>query len=195
MSYRDDHDAAIARADAAVREAAQLAAENERLTAELAAAKEWLGGPRKRAMLLGAIVLTALGLGAAGLAIGRCTVEPVVIQPPPPKIYPKVVGVVFADGPEVGHWMMKATRCIPREIGVELTSVGKDDHSVGIIGNDVEIETPTGALTLERTHCRQREVSVRKNDRDPTAWDGFVDLDCRFRDNMVHGYVEFENCK
>ena len=43
MSYRDDLDAAVARADAADRENRLLAEENQRLTAQLADAQEMLG--------------------------------------------------------------------------------------------------------------------------------------------------------
>src|SRR6188768_2313108 len=99
MSFRDDHDAALMRADAAEREQKVLAAENERLAAELADAREWLGGARKRAFLLGGLVVLGIGLVVVGLLIGRMTVD----VPPPvravraPKL-PEVYGVIVGNG-------------------------------------------------------------------------------------------------
>src|SRR5262245_45535345 len=100
MTYRDDHAAAIARIDALEHDQRKLAADNERLTHELAEAREWLGGPRRRAALLAGALGTATLFALAGLAIGRATYDPPPPPAPPrPPAPPQVTGVLVADGP------------------------------------------------------------------------------------------------
>lgn len=195
VSYRDDHDAALARADAAVREAKHLADDNARLTAELAAAKEWLGGPRMRILLVAGIATICIGLAVGALFYGRSTID----CPAPPASapvaapLPQVIGVMVADGPVLGHWTLNATRCVPRQDGVELTAVGSEDHNIWLSGNDIEVETPVGALTLKHKHCVTRlESTVLARDG---MFNGYVDVDCRFDDNRLHGRIEFRNCR
>jgi hypothetical protein len=194
VSFRDDHDAALMRADAAVREAKLLADENTRLTSELAAAKEWLGGPRVRILVAAVIVVTTVGI-SVGALYGRSSVEcpvPVATRMPAPPL-PQVIGVMVADGPVFGHWTLNATRCVPRDDGIELTAVGSEDHNIWLAGNDVEVETPTGAVTLKHLQCIKRlESAVTKHDG---MYDGHVDVDCRFDDNRLHGRIEFRNCR
>ena len=79
MSYRDDLDAAVTRADAIDRDNRRLVEDNQRLTAELAEAHEllgrgsvWLGGLRAK-LLLAAVAVGGLGLAVAAGIYGRVT--------------------------------------------------------------------------------------------------------------------------
>lgn len=197
VSYRDDHDAALARSDAAVREAKLLADDNARLAAELAAAKEWLGGPRMRILLVVGITATTIGLTVGALFYGRSSVECPVPQAARPAAapapLPQVIGVIVADGPVFGHWTLNATRCVPRDDGVELTAVGSEDHNLWLAGNEIEVETPGGAITLKKTQChRGLESSVVARDG---MFEGYVAVDCSFDDNRLNGRIEFRNCR
>ena len=199
MSYRDDTDAAMARADAAVREAKLLAGENERLAAELARAQEWLGGARKRAILAAVIVAVVVAAGAGGFAIARFTAAPSPGQTPPPPVVPlpQVFGVIVADGPQLGRWSLKASRCSPRAGGVELNLVGSEDHNVWLTENVVEIETPTADLVLDKDKCAKMldHALVQQPRVTPALFDGFVDLDCSFAGNHLFGRIDFKNCR
>lgn len=199
MSYRDDHDAALARADAAAHEARVLATENARLETELAQAREWLGGSRKRALVLGAGVAIAAAFLMIGLGIGRttCSSGP-TSQPaaPPPLPLPQVFGVIVSDGPELGEWTLNATRCVSRTDGIELTQQGGEEHNIWLTNNVVEVEGPGASITLKHTHCMKKLVhSVVAHDTKPPTFDGYVDLDCRFGDNRLIGRIEFHNCR
>ena len=196
MSFRDDHDAALMRADAAEREQKVLAAENERLAAELAAAREWLGGPSKRAFLFGGILILGIGLVLVGVVIGRRTVdEPAVVAaaaPREPRL-PLVYGVVVGTGPDVGHWTFAATRCAPRGDGVELTNIGSAGISIWMTNDQVELELPSRTLFLTKKQCITKLVSAltRKDD----LIDGYVELDCSFDTNNLQGRIEFKHCR
>lgn len=199
MSYRDDHDAALARADAAAHEARVLATENARLAAELAEAREWLGGPRKRALVLGGVVAVAAGFLLVGLGIGRATApRPAADQPaaaPPPPL-PQVFGVIVSEGPDLGDWTLSATRCVWRTDGIELTQQGGDDHSIWLTNNVVEVEATSASITLRRSQCMKKLVhSVVAHDTKPATFDGYVEVDCRFDDNRLAGRIEFRNCR
>ena len=199
MSYRDDPDAALARADAAAHEARVLATENVRLETELAHAREWLGGPRKRALVLGAGVAIAAAFLLIGLGIGRSTATgPTAAAPPaaPPPPLPQVFGVIVSDGPELGEWTLNATRCVSRTDGIELTQQGGEEHNIWLTNNVVEVEGPGASITLEHSHCMKKLVqSVVARDTKPPTFDGYVDLDCRFNDNRLIGRIEFRNCR
>lgn len=193
VSYRDDHDATLARLAAVEREAKLAAADNLRLEKELVEAKEWLGGARRRWILLGGMVALNALVFIAGLMAGRTTAEraePTVLQAAPPPVLPAVYGVIVADGPDVGHWTLHATRCAVRQEGVELTATGSDGHSVWVADGKVEIELPAGALQLAANkHCWGKyEVAVA-----PTG--GYVNLDCSFADNRIQGRIQFTNCR
>jgi hypothetical protein len=201
VSYRDDHDAALARADAAAHEARVLATENARLETELAQAREWLGGPRKRALVLGAGVVIAAVFLLIGLGIGRSTATgPAAAQAiaatPPPLPLPQVFGVIVSDGPELGEWTLNATRCVSRSDGIELTQQGDEGHNIWLTNNVVEVEGPAASLTLRAGQCRKKLVhSVVARDTRPATFDGYVDLDCLFDGNRLIGRIEFRNCR
>jgi len=197
MTYRDDHAAAIARIDALEHEHRQLAGENERLTRDLADAREWLGGPRKRAALL----LAALGGGAlfvlVGLAIGRGISDSphVVAAPTRLPTTPQVTGVIIADGPKLGHWMLTATRCTIRDDGVELSALGSEDHNVWLSNAAVEIELPNGIISLDHKMCIPRlEHAIIQSGSNPTTLDGYVYVDCQWDENRLAGRIDFARC-
>ncbi len=199
MSYRDNHDAALARADAATHEARVLAAETTRLETELAQAREWLGGPRKRALVLGAGVAIAAAFFVIGLGIGRSTASggataQAAAAPPPP--LPEVYGVIVSIGSDLGEWTLNATRCVSRTDGIELTQQGGEEHNIWLTNDVVEVEGPGATLTLKHAHCMKKLVqSVIANDTKPPTFDGYVDLDCRFNGNRLAGRIEFRNCR
>ena len=117
MSYRDDHDAAIARIDALERDNAHLASDKLLLEAQLTRAREWLGGPRKRlALLLGGIA-TGAALAVGGFALGRSAApEPPVVAaavPPAPSL-PATSGTMLGWDHLTGPWTIIATRCARR---------------------------------------------------------------------------------
>jgi hypothetical protein len=194
MSFRDDHDAALMRAAAAEREQQILAAENERLATELAGAREWLGGPKQRAFLLGGLVVLGIGLVLVGIAIGRATVgEPAVVRVKPPPPLPAIAGVIVADGWQVGHWMMLATRCTPRGDGIELTNVGSAGRSIWLTNGQVELELPTGTMFLTSKMCFAKLTGVVTKVDD--MFDGYVELDCTFENNKLLGRIDFKHCR
>lgn len=197
MSFRDDHDAALARTDAAEREARLLAGENQRLTSELAEAREWLGGPRKRLVAIAALVVVAGGLAIGGVVVGRSSIEcpvPVIASRTAP--LPTVTGVMVADGPKLGHWTLAATRCVQRSDGIELTAVGSEDHNIWLTNNVTEIEVPTGDILLEDRMCRAHLArAVIASKEIPPTYSGFVELDCHFDDNRLQGRIEFSHCQ
>lgn len=194
MSFRDDHDAALMRADATERERKLLAAENERLAAELAGAREWLGGPSKRAFLVGGLVVLGIGLVFVGVVIGRRTVEPasapVRVKTPP---LPAISGLIVADGPDVGHWMLTATRCAKRSDGIELTSVGGDERSFWIGNDQVELELPGGTVFLTKRRCITKFVAYVGHHDDMV--DGALELDCSYDNNRLQGRIDFKHCR
>lgn len=196
MTYRDDHAAALARVDALEHDQRQLAADNERLTRELAAAREWLGGPRRRAAVLAGALGGAALFALAGLAIGRATYDPPPAPPPPRRpAAPQVTGVIVADGPRLGHWILTATRCTIRDDGVELSALGSEDHNVWLSNAAVEIELPNGILSLTHKSCFARlEHAIIQRESNPTTLDGYVFVDCRFDDNRLAGRIDFSRC-
>jgi hypothetical protein len=194
LSFRDDHDAALMRADAAERERALLVVENERLVAELADAREWLGGPRKRLFLLGGGLVVGLGLVLAGVGIGRATVD----DPPPVKMLkappmPSIAGLMVAHGPDLGHWMMNATRCVPRSDGIELTTIGTTERSFWVGKDQVELELPGGTVFLTRARCAAKFIAYVTHHDDMV--DGAIELDCSFDTNQLQGRIDFKNCR
>lgn len=202
MSFRDDHDAALMRADAAERDRNILEAEKQRLEAELAAAREWLGGPSKRAFLLGGLVVLGVGLVLVGVMIGRGTAsapEVVRVKPAPP--LPSITGVIVADGWQVGHWTMIATRCTPRGDGVELTTIGSAaghggnaGRSIWLTNDQVELELPGGTMFLTKKQCFAKLVGVVTRTADDML-DGYVELDCTFETNRLQGRIDFKHCR
>ena len=196
MSFRDDHDAALMRADAAEREQRVLAAENERLTAELAAAREWLGGASKRAFLVGGLVVLGIGLVVLGVVIGRKTVdEPPVAETRAardPKL-PAVFGVVVGSGPDVGHFTFSATRCTRRSDGIELTNIGNAGISIWLANDQVELELPGRTLFLTKKQCINKLTGVVSRADDLSS--GYVELDCSFDTNNLQGRIEFKHCR
>jgi hypothetical protein len=197
VSYRDDLEAAIMRADAADRNAAQLAEAHRRLERELADAKMWLGGPRRRAAVLTAMGALCVAMLAIGLEVGHGAVEvPVPVQRAAASAAPLVFGTLVADGPQVGRWSMNITRCVSRSDGIELTELGSEDHVIWLTNNIVEIEIPSGDFVLGPSQCAQRlGHQVSRNGGEPATLDGYVALDCMFSGNSLHGHVEFKNCR
>jgi hypothetical protein len=202
VSYRDDHAAAIARIDALehdhavlAAENAQLAADKAQLAAELASAREWLGGPRKRQLAFGAAVATTI----SALFIGRGLVRvpaPVTIAESLPPPTAQSCGMVFGEGPRLGHFLMSATRCTSRSEGIELTSLGSDGHAVWLTSHSVEIELPSDDFFLEDKDCHVLDKAVLPHPRDPTLFDGHVELDCRLAGgDRLEGRIEFQNCR
>lgn len=194
MTYRDDHEAAVMRADAAERETARLAKDHERLAAELAAAKEWLGGPRRRMLLLAAVIAIGSVFGFCGVLLGRGTATcPTCPTLPPPPTLPAIVGVMVADGPKVGHWTLTATRCVLREDGIELTAAGSEDHNLWLNDQTVEIEFPAGDFFISQKECKTTfDFALIKHD---DGYEGHVSLDCRFADNRLQGRIDFKRCR
>jgi hypothetical protein len=198
MTYRDDHDAAVMRADAADREAKRLAAENVRIAAELAEAREWLGGPRKRLFLGAGIGLACVALALGGAYVGRITapdrvrVERRSAQDP----LPSVIGAMLANGPDLGSWTLTATRCVSRSDGIQLTAAGSEDYSIWLTNNVTEVETPKHSLMLRDHQCVKRlgRLVDRVDDKPPT-YTGHIDLDCSFDGNRLIGRIEFRNCR
>ena len=198
MSYRDDLEAAIMRADAADRNATQLAEAHRRLERELAEAKMWLGGPRRRAAVLTGMAALCVAMLVIGLELGHGAVEVPVpgerpaVTPPPPLVF----GTLVADGPQVGRWSLNTTRCASRSDGIELTEYGSEDHVIWLTNNTVEVEVPGGDFVLGPSQCAQRlGHQVQRNRGEPATLDGYVALDCTFNGNSLHGHVEFKNCR
>ncbi len=203
MSYRDDLDAAVARADAVDRENGQLAAENQRLTAELAEAREligrgsvWLGGLRAKLLLAG-VAIGGIGLAVATGIYGRvtatCEAPPVVRAPP---ASPFTIGTMVADGPDLGHWILNATRCVPRTDGIELTALGQDSYIIWLTNDVAEIEVPNKDFVLKKAQCAHTmSLAVQRHDTDPATYDGHIELDCSFDNNTIRGRIEFQHCR
>jgi hypothetical protein len=107
-----------------------------------------------------------------------------------------VFGVIVADGPEVGHWTLNATRCAIRQDGVELTATGSDGHSIWVADGQVEIELPAGTLRIDKKSCWAgfKPVVERREPR-PMTFEGLLDLDCAFGDNRLQGRIEFRACQ
>lgn len=196
MSFRDDHDAALMRADAAERERKILEAETQRLAAELASAREWLGGPSKRAFLLGGLVVLGIALVLIGVVIGRATASapaPVARAKAAPPL-PSIAGVIVADGWQVGHWTMTATRCAPRGDGIELTNVGGAGRSIWLTNDQIELELPGGTMFLTKKQCFAKLVGVVTRTAED-MFDGYVELDCTFETNRLQGRIDFKHCR
>lgn len=218
MSYRDDLDAAVGRADAVDRENARLVAEHARLTSELAEAREtigrgsvWLGDAKTRllfTLVASAGLVLAIGAGVYGRVSAECP-EPVVVHRVPP---PFTIGTMVADGAELGHWTLNATRCVPRADGIELTAVGQENYIIWLTNNVVEVEFPDHDYVLKKVDCtRKLELAVVAHDGDPKTYDGHVELDCLIdrtafvkgnpRDDVDHvgnrlqGRIEFQHCR
>lgn len=82
---------------------------------------------------------------------------------------------------------------MPRQDGIELTAVGDEAHNIWLTGNDIEVGTPEGTVILKKTQCHKRlESSVLARDG---MFNSYVDVDCRFSDNRLHGRIEFRNCR
>lgn len=200
MTYRDDHDAALHRAQAAEREAKLFAVENKRLETELAEAREWLGGPRKRAILMSVVVGVSLLAGVTGFLIGRFTASapvPAVVPMAPKAPLPEIYGLIVADGPDLGRWSLDPTRCVQRAPeGIELTKQGSTEHSIWITNSTVEVESPSGVVALDPKRCfKKLERQVIAKDTTPPTFDGFVDLDCTWNDNHIIGRITFTGCR
>ena len=197
MSFRDDHDAALMRADAAERERALLQMEVQHLEIQLTRAREWLGGPSKRAFLVGGLIVFGIGLALVGFLLGRMTVEPTLDAPRAranaAPLRPTVTGVIVADGPRVGHWTLAATRCAQRSDGIELTSIGDGGVSFWLSNNQIELETRAGTLYLDHKLCVSKMIGVvaRTDDR----IDGHLELDCQFEGNWLQGRIDFQHCR
>ena len=202
MSYRDDLDAAVARADAADRENRLLAEENQRLTAQLADAQEmlgrgsvWLGGSRTKALML-TIAGGGIALAVAAGIYGRVTAsypEPVIVHRTAP---PFTIGTMVADGPDLGRWTLEATRCVPRSDGIELTAVGQDSYIIWLTNNIAEVEVPNHDIVLHKKECISKlDLSVTSHDTDPPTYDGHIELDCSFDNNTLRGRIEFQHCR
>jgi hypothetical protein len=202
VSYRDDHDAAIARIDSLERDNRQLVAETERLANELEAARQWLGGTRKR-------MLVAIAFGALGLALVVTWIwiafrsgERVLEVNVPAPDYPPTTGVIVADGPKVGHWVATITSCTVHGDRVELGTLANDEHRIWLDQNGVELELPTGMVTLDERRCRTHESAVMARGGDPPTFDGYARLDCRFGmsperavPDLVAGKLDFVRCR
>jgi hypothetical protein len=208
MSYRDDLAAAVMRADAGDREnaaltaenqrlVAELAAENQRFAAELAAARDWVGGPRKRLFLGFGIAVTCIGLAVGGILYGQSSVTcpsctKLAASPP----VPSIIGAIVADGPQLGHWTLTATRCVPRSDGIQLTTASSEAYGIWLTSNVTEVEMPRAMLTLLDKQCTRklsREVTIV--DTNPTIYSGHIELDCSFDGNRLLGRIEFRNCR
>jgi hypothetical protein len=203
VSYRDDLDAAVARADAVDRENQRLADDNQRLAAELAEAQAllgrgeaWLGGRRVK-LMIAAIAIGGLGLAVAAGVYGRWTATCTVVMVAPPPSSPFVIGAMVADGPKLGHWTLNATRCVPRTDGIELTAAGdQESHIIWLTNNVVELEIPDRDFVLTKVDCyRKLDLAVTHHDTDPPTYDGHVELDCSFAGNTVQGRIEFQHCR
>jgi hypothetical protein len=203
VSYRDDLDAAVTRADAVDRENRHLTDENRRLTAELAEARDmigkgavWLGGGRLK-LLLGISAIVCIGVGAGALLVGRMTAECPECRIPPPARLPVTIGTMVADGPKFGHWTLNATRCVRRSDGIELTASGEEKHVIWLTNNVIELEVPNNDFLLEEKHCFRRGLLVETNEKqDPVTYSGHVELDCRLDGGgWIQGRIEFQNCR
>ena len=205
MSYRDDLDAAVSRADAVDRENQRLADDNRRLAAELAEAhallgrgEAWLGGRRVK-LMIAAIAVTGLGLAVAAGIYGRWTATcTVLVAARPEPASPFVIGTMVADGPKLGHWTLNATRCVPRTDGIELTAAGdQESHIIWLTNNVAELEIPNRDFVLTKTLCmRKLDLAVAHHaDIDPPTYDGHIELDCNFDGNTLQGRIEFQHCR
>lgn len=184
------------RADAAERERALVVADNERLKAEFAEAKQWLGGPGRRGFLAAGLAIGGAALLLAGVWVGRATVSPSapVVRAAKRAPLPTIVGVIVSDGPRVGHWTLNATRCTKRGDGVELTTMGDSGVSIWLGKDQVEVETRAGTVFLDGKLCvskRIAEVALR----DDGSVDGRLELDCQFEGNWLQGRIDFQYCR
>jgi len=208
MAYRDDHEAALRRAEAAEREQARLADRNVELERKLDAAQQWLGTPRRRMLALFGVVVLCAGTAVGGAAIGRALGTANTTCPTCPPIpvaakLPAVVGVIVADGPTVGHWTLTATKCVRRSDGVELTAVGSENYAVWMSSHSVEVEVPAGDFALDETkYCRGHGLNFGLSEKDG-GYEGHVTLDCRWNDNKrprqddnrLQGRIDFTRCR
>jgi hypothetical protein len=202
VSYRDDHDAAVARIDALERDNRQLVAETTRLANELEAAQQWLGGARKRmlvAIVFGALVL-ALAMTWVWIAF-RSSERPLQVYVAPAEC-PATTGVIVADGPKVGHWVAMITSCTVHGDRVELGTLANDEQRIWLDQNGVELELPTGMVTLDERRCRTHESVLVSRGGDPPTFDGYARLDCRFGisperavPDLVAGKLDFVRCR
>lgn len=203
MSYRDDLDAAIMRAEAATRDHARLVEANHELERQLADAREWLGGPRRRILVVWGVGALCLAVGAAVALVVRSAVEPPVRVAPPARVEPaapQVFGTIAADGPQLGRWALNATRCVSRTDGIELTAVGSEDHAIWLSNGVVEVEIPSGDFILDAAKCHRRLVhevhrDVRWSDGQSPTLSGYVALDCLFDGNSLQGRIDFKDCR
>jgi hypothetical protein len=203
VSYRDDHDAAIARIDALERDNRQLAADTERLAGELAIAQQWLGGARRRmlvSIVFGALVLALLASWA--WIIFRPTEHAINVHVAPPEC-PATTGVIVADGPRVGHWVATITSCKVHGARVELGTLANDDHRIWLDTTGVELELPNEMLSLDAHRCPARlDFALVSNEEAPPSSSGHVGLDCRFGisperavPDLVAGRIDFSRCR
>ena len=189
------------RADAAERETARLADENRTLHVELEAAKLWLGGPKRRMLVLATVIAISAAFGVAGIMIGRTTATSLPC-PVVPKAAPVagISGVMVADGPMVGHWTLTTTRCAVRSDGIELSAIGNSDHIIWLGEHSVEIEVPNNDFFLDAGRCTQAyDRALVKHD---DGYSGQLTLDCAWfgsrmdgRLNRLQGHIEFTGCK
>jgi hypothetical protein len=198
-----DHASALARTEAAEREAARLTEANAALEHDLAAARTWLGGARKRAAVFAAIVTGAIALGAAGFAIGRATAD---ASPPPPEMPakpigfppapiepPRVAGAMMVDGPDLGSWVAKPTQCIVQpDRSIQLDA--DDNHTVWLSHAAVQLETPDRVQVLDEHKCyRMLHHDVLRDD--DNTFSGFLDVDCEWLGNHVIGRIDVAHCR
>jgi hypothetical protein len=199
VTYRDDHAAAIARIDALEHDNAGLARDNLLLEVQLARAREWLGGPRKRLALLLGGVAAAAAIAVGGYALGRSTTPDAVVVAavPPAPALPATSGTMLGWDHLTGPWTMRATRCAVHRDGVELTAAGSDGHSLWLGPSGLELESPSASIPLDEHHCfsKLQHDLVRHDDTTPPTYSGYVSLECRYDGDVVVALIEFHSCR
>jgi hypothetical protein len=186
VSYRDDHEAAVMRADAADRERARLADENLRLVRELDTARAWLGGPRYRAMVFVGMLVVGAGLVAAGHAMGQSTAQcPAHARP-----VAAITGNVETKG-SIGEETLMPTQCHTLTDGLEL--VASDKSAIALTSRGIEVALAGKSnIVLDPQYCAvHRRYMTYVDD----SYVGYVELDCAAVNGSVKGRIDFQHCQ
>jgi hypothetical protein len=194
VSYRDDLDAAQARANALAHEVDELRRENQRLRTPQAATPP---RPWRRSLRIGLLAVLAFALALGGLMVM------LVVK----LTNNKVSGTISSTGGELGTWTMHPDRCQSgarnQFRGVQLFEDG-DLHGTAYlapVGGEpaitVNIGTGGSARRFGASECRVLDGSVEPQNstvNDVRSVEGHVRFDCTWHDEHVTGDVTFGNC-
>jgi len=202
VTYRDDTEAAQARADALARQVEQLQRENAELRAHREVEAEPSPPPR-RERRWGVVVVIAsslvFSLGGAAVAITMAVQS----------CSPHLEGSISASGGELGTWTMHPDGCESGERGqyrgVVLFEGDTETHGVGFVqpvGGETSLEInlesqPGRARKFTAAHCSQLDGTIERQNSSVnriTNIRGHLKFDCSWNGEHATGDVTFENC-